>query len=158
MQPSTRYAVAMLIGLVAATVAYFAAAAGAVDGTLARLVAGLNFLVWTGFVAHYVPTYAHLDGAPGNCPDDSGVMAVKWGAVAGLAASLGIAGTSLVLLPLLPNWYVAAVGLFVFGLTMWMVTVGMAVVTDRFRHERLTGKGDGPARPESDANSTAADD
>lgn len=157
MQPSTRYAVATLVGLVAATVAYFAAA-GAVDGTLARFVAGLNFLVWTGFVAHYVPTYTSLDGAPGNSPEDSGMMAVKWGAVAGLAASLGIAGTCLVLLPLLPNWYVAAVGLFVFGLTMWTMAVGMAVVTDRFKHEGVTGKGDTTARPESDGNSSAADD
>ena len=37
-----------------------------------------------------------------------------------------------VLFPLLPNWYLAAVGLFVFDLTMWTMAVGMAVITDRF--------------------------
>ena len=63
-----------------------------------------------------------------------------------------------VLLPLLPNWYLAAVGLFVFDLTMWTMAVGMAVVTDRFKHEGVAGGDDAPTRPESDANSTAADD
>ena len=40
------------------------------------------------------------------------------------------------------------------SITMWT----MAIVTDRFKHEGAAGGDDAPTRPESDANSTAADD
>lgn len=130
MHPSMRYAVATLVGLAAGGLAFLAADT-AVESTLAGLVAALNLVVWTGFVAQYVPTYRRFDGVPGSGSGGSSAVAAKWGGLAGLAASVGVSGTSLALFPVVPGWYVASVGLFVFGLALWTMAVGMGVVVDR---------------------------
>jgi hypothetical protein len=160
MQPSTRYALATLVGLAFGGVAYLAADV-AVEPTLAGMVAGLNALVWAGFVAHYVPVYRTLNGAPAATEDGSPWAAAKWGGIAGLAASVGVAGVAVVVLPFAPNWFVAAIGLFTFGLTLWAMAVGMGVVTERFaRQGRLDGANGvhSTSSPVDEGGSATADD
>ena len=119
----------------------FLAADKAVESWRAGFVAALNFVVYAGFVVQYVPTYRHLESAFGNPPDDAAMLGAEWGGLAGFAASVGISGIAVALVTVVPGWYLVAIGLFVFGLTMWMLAIGSAVVVERVSRERADAEG-----------------
>lgn len=129
MRPVTRYSLSLAAGAVAGVASFLAASSG-VDPTRFRtlFVAGLNAVVWTAAIALYVPVFERFDGAPGAAETASAAAAAKWGGLAGGTASLGIAGTGVLLVGGYSNWYVAAVCLFVFGLFFLSMTVGMGTV------------------------------
>jgi len=128
MRPATRYALSLGAGAVAG-VASFVTASGAADPTRTWFVTALNVVVWTGAIGLYVPVYERFEGAPAAGGRTSTTTAMKWGGLAGGAASLGISGTGALLVGGYSNWYVGAVCLFVFGLFFLSMSVGMGTVT-----------------------------
>jgi|GEM_PF-2128599 len=131
MRPTVRYGLALAVGTLAA-VTSFVATNGTVESTRTWFVTGLNAAVWTGAVALYIPVYERFDGAPADSESASVGDSVKWGGIAGGGASVGVAGTGLLLVEGLPGWYVGAVCLFVMGLFLLAMAVGMGTVATNF--------------------------
>lgn len=156
MRPAIRYALALLTGLLAAAVA-FVAARPVVEPARVWLVAALNALVWTGAVATYVPIYERFDGAPADV-DGFPIAQLKWGMLASLVASVGIASPAVLLVEALPFRYVGATMLFGFGLVMLAMFVGMgtvAVRSDHAGHDR-SGESDSDGPEEADRTGSTA--
>lgn len=131
MQPSIRYALAVLAGIVAGALAALGAGP-VVDPGHAWLVAGFTGLVWTAATALYLGVYDELDGVPAD-PDRADPWAgAKWGGIAGGLGSVGIAGAAILLSPLVAFRYVAVVGLFAFGLFLGGMAVGTGALASRF--------------------------
>lgn len=118
-----RYTLALAVGSIAG-IATFVATNGVVEPFRARFVGGLNAIVWTGAVALYVSVYERFGGALAGGDTGSTAAAAKWGGIAGGGASLGVSGIAVLLVEAVPNWYVAAVGSFVFGLFLLGMGVG----------------------------------
>jgi len=139
MRPVLRIGCSLAAGALAAVVSYLAAG-GVADPAQTWIATGLNGVVWTAAIALYIPVYERFDGAPGGAEQTSAATAMKWGGLAGGAASLGISGTGVLLIGGYSNWYVGAVCLFVFGLFFLSMTVGMGTVA-----ANLPTKPDGPS-------------
>jgi len=139
MQPSIRYAVALLVGLLAAAVASVAATpvAGPVR---VWFVTALTGLVWSVAVALYLNVLCRIHSAEDAVEDDA-TVAAKWGGIAGGVVSIGVAGTAVLLVDLAAFRFVATVVLFVFGFGMASMSVGMGVVADRFDGGVASGTG-----------------
>ena len=76
--------------------------------------------------------YERFDGPPAGA-DDLGA-AVKWGGIAGGAASLSVSGTAVVPMPQSPSLrYVAVVSGFDFGAVLLHTSIGMRLVAVRVR-------------------------
>ncbi len=153
MQPSTRYAVAVAAGLVAAAVT-FVAAVPVVGSMRVWFATALTGLVWSVAVVLYLNVLCQLHSAR-NSPEDDASVTAKWGGVAGSVVSIGIAGTAMLLVELAAFRFVATVVLFVFGFGIASMSLGMRVVADRF--------GDAPdddpnTGSTADGESTLADD
>ncbi|MEF8853754.1 MAG: hypothetical protein V5A44_12435 [Haloarculaceae archaeon] len=153
MQPSTRYAVALAVGLVAAAVTYVAAVP-VVESSRVGFVTALTGLVWSVAVVMYLNVLCRLHSAERPSEDDASVAA-KWGVLAGGVVSIGIAGTAVLLVELAAFRFVATVVLFVFGFGMASMSLGMGVVADRFDGAPSdAASGESPA----DGESALADD
>jgi hypothetical protein len=132
MQPSTRYVLAVLVGLVAGSVSYVLIRPDFEVGPV-LFASGVNAVVWTAAVGVYLPVYERFDGPPAGA-DDLGAAAAKWGGIAGGAASLSVSGTAVVLMPQSPSLrYVAVVGGFDFGAVLLHTLIGMRLVAVRVR-------------------------
>ena len=154
MQPSTRYAVSLVVGLLAAAVAHVAAVP-VVESTRLWFVTVLTGLVWAVAVALYLHTLCRIHAAE-DAADEDVTVAAKWGGVAGGVVGIGIAGTALLLVELAAFRFVATVMLFVFGFGRASMSMGMGVVVDRFDGD--ADDGTAPSGSASDGNSTTADD
>ena len=130
MQPSIRYAVSLVVGLLAAAVTYVAAVP-VVESVRVWFVTALTGLVWSVAVVLYLNALCRIHSAEDAAEEDA-TVAAKWGGVAGSVVSIGIAGTAVLLVELAAFRFVATVVLFVFGFGMASMSVGMGVVVDRF--------------------------
>lgn len=139
MQPSIRYIVACLTGLAAGAVAYLGANP-VVDETTTGFATGLTALIWTAGTVIYLSVLTRLDEAPDCSGFEAQLSAMKWGGAGGGVASLGISGTALLLMSTAAFRYVAVVGLFVFGLVLASMAVGMGTVADRFVDDGSTAE------------------
>jgi hypothetical protein len=155
MQPSTRYAVSLVVGLLAAAVAHVAAVP-VVEPTRVWFVTVLTGLVWVVAVALYLHTLCRIHAAE-DAADEDVTVAAKWGGVAGGVVGIGIAGTAVLLLELAAFRFVATVVLFVFGFGMASMSVGMGVVVDRFSGEARETSAASPGGSETDDSSLADD-
>jgi len=153
MRSLSRVGLSLVAGTLAAGTS-FAAASGVADPTQTWIAAGLNGVVWTAAIALYLPVYERFDGAPASGDQTSAATAMKWGGLAGGAASLGISGTGVLLVGGYSNWYVGAVCLFVFGLFFLSMTVGMGTVAANLPGSR---GGDG-LDADSETDTDPADD
>ncbi|ERG97539.1 MAG: hypothetical protein J07HQX50_01566 [Haloquadratum sp. J07HQX50] len=131
MRGITRYLVAALVGITAGAAAVVLARP-VVDPGPTVVTGVFTGVGWVAAIIAFLPVHKQLRGRPIDSEDTGATAAVKWGGATGGAASLGVTGTAaLVLFQHQSLRYAAAVGLFVFGIIMLCLGLGMRVVALR---------------------------
>lgn len=141
MQLATRVAVAIVAGLLAAGVSYLAAAP-VVSSAEVWFAVGLNAIVWAIATGLYLHAWTRLKRMGATADVLSINTAGKWGGVAGGFVSVGTSGVYLLTFSL-PFRFVAVVSLFVFGVAIGSMAIGMGVVAARFDARESAGSAAG---------------
>ena len=131
MRRQYRWLLALLAGTVAGVLSYVGVIP-ILDSSLTWFTVGLNTVVWVVAVGLYAFVYEQLESPEGRPDWERQRKNMTLGGIAGLVASLGTTGTIGLLTATVSIRFGATMALFVFGIVLASMAVGMQSVIWRF--------------------------